>query len=309
MRSLTIPLGSLFLALAPACDTKHSLGNLGDTDGTTSGAPTDPPDPSGTTTGAPTSSSDPTDPSETTSNPPSGTTNSEEDPCYQYPDQASCEAAAEDCQYIAGSSVIAEADGCRWGDPIGFCVGPTGGNQTPGLTCAPDGTPVVFPFDVLNPPPGWGNCSCEEQGLAIDCFNAGMELAGSTCGELTNHCAVQLDEASCNQFQGDPGLGGCLWVEARHEIAAEPMCGAEPPVDHCIPVFLSADDGCGGGPPPEGCNEDARPHYMRVDEDLPVSKELILIKDIPCTMRPLDEMWPCWDEEGSPAKCECACEL
>ncbi|WP_096331434.1 hypothetical protein [Nannocystis exedens] len=309
----------MFLALSPACGEKHSLGEwtagAGDPSGETAG------DPSGETAGDPSgeTASDPTgDPSGSTGDPSgSSTTTTGEppttegnDPCTQYTDLASCEAAG--CEFVGGGAIEADENGCRWGEgEYGFCASFTGGSQSPALHCTPDGVPVAFPFDPGNLPADWGPCDCETQGLALDCYGFAVNVEDLGCGALSTHCESLTDEASCNQFQGDPGLNGCLWVETTHEVAAEPVCNAEPPVGRCIPVHLRHDGGCFDLNPPAECDPgDAvkSPYWGRVSDDVAPSVELELLDDVPCQFEPLG-YFQCWADEDSPALCDCACGL
>jgi len=282
----------MFLALSPACGEKHSLGELTGSTGDPSSGTGDPPgSSSGTTTGEP-------------------PTTEGNDPCTQHLDEATCEAAG--CEFVGGGGLEADENGCHWSDgEYGFCVGITGGNQSPAISCAPDGTPVVFAFDPLNLPVDWGDCSCETHGLAIDCYaiRAGINEVG--CGALPARCESLTDEASCNQFQGDPGLNGCLWVESTVEVLGAPACSAEPPVGRCIPVHLRQDGGCFDQSPPDWCDPvDAakNPYIRRVSEEGAPVVELELLDDVSCQFEPLGYT-QCWADADSPVACDCACEL
>ncbi|MCY1070575.1 hypothetical protein OV090_37890 [Nannocystis sp. RBIL2] len=315
---IAYPLSLMFLALSPACLDKHSLGEWTDTAGESSDSSSEPSDSTGEppdSTGEPSDSTgkppDSTgEPSDTTSgdttDEPSTTTEGVDD-CSQYADEASCVAAG--CQFAGGQAIEVDADGCHWSEgEFGFCASEIGGSEAPALHCDPNGVPVVFPFDPFNLPADWGACDCEVQGLALGCYDFAINVGQAACGSLAAHCDALTDEASCDQFQGSPGLNGCLWVETTHEVAAEPVCNAEPPVGRCIPVYLRTDLGCLDLNPPDSCDPvDAvkTPYWGRVSDDVPPSVELELLDDVPCEFEPLGYQ-QCWAED-SPALCDCAC--
>ncbi|MDC0722790.1 hypothetical protein [Nannocystis bainbridge] len=299
MRSLIhYPLSLMFLVFSPACGEKHSLGELTVSAG----------DPSSSSGDPSSSSADPSgDPSTSTTG--ELPTTEGNDPCAQHTDEATCVDAG--CEFVGGGALEADVDGCHWGDQaLGFCASISGGSQSPAIHCDPDGVPVVFSFDPLNIPADWGNCSCEVQGLALDCYRYAINLGPQSCGALTDHCESLTDQASCDQFQGDPGLNGCLWVESTHEVAAEPACSAEPPVGRCIPVHLRQSGGCFDTSPPASCDPahaGKTPYFGPVGEGVPTGVELELLDDVSCQFEPLDYS-PCWADEDSPAGCDCACD-
>lgn len=306
---IAYPLSLMFLALSPACGDKHSLGewtggddpsgSTGDPSGST-GKPSD------STGEPPDSTGEPSD-SETAT---AGPTTEGDDPCSQHADKASCVAAG--CEFVGGDPIEVDANGCHWGEgEFGFCVSESGGGDALSLYCDPDGVPVVFPFVPFNLPADWGACDCELQGLALGCYDFAVNVGQAACGSLAAHCGALTDEASCDQFQGSPGLNGCLWVESTHEVAAEPVCNAEPPVGRCIPVYLRGDHGCFDLNPPPSCDPvDAAksPYWGRVSDDVPPSEELELLDDVPCEFEPIGYQ-QCWIDEDSPALCGCACGL
>lgn len=326
---IAYPLSLMFVALVPACGEKHSLGELtGTTENNSetnseSGSETNsegssesvsessgkPPE----TTGEPSETTG--EPSETTDGPvgtassssETMTTEGDEDPCAQFVDKASCEAA--ECEFVEGATLVADADGCHWGDPVGFCASESGGADAPSLHCTPDQVPVVFAFDPFNLPADWTGCTCEEQGLALDCYGQAVNVEQLGCGALPAHCEALTDAASCNQFQGDQGLNGCLWVETTEEVAATMMCNGEQPVGQCIPVYLRHDGGCFDTNAPAACDpvEAAQhPYYAPAAEGVPTTEALTLIRDVSCEFEPLG-FQPCWIEGEDPAGCECAC--
>ncbi|MFY0540522.1 hypothetical protein [Nannocystis pusilla] len=303
----------MFLALSPACGDKHSLGEWTDSTGEPSDSTGEPSDstgePSDSTGKPPDSTGEPPDStSGTTTDEPSTTEGG--DSCSQYADEASCLAAG--CQFAGGQAIEVDANGCHWAEgEFGFCASEIGGSEAPALHCDPDGVPVVFPFDPFNLPADWGACDCELQGLALGCYDSAVNVGEAACGSLAAHCGALTDEASCDQFQGSPGLNGCLWVESSHEVAADLVCNSEPPVGRCIPVYLRTDHGCFDQNPPDSCDPvDAAkaPYWGRVSDDVPPSEELELLDDVPCEFEPLGYQ-QCWIDEDSPTLCGCACGL
>jgi hypothetical protein len=303
---IAYPLSLMFLAHSPACGGQHSLGELSGTDSTA------------TTTGSAGPIVSTGEPSTSTSEPPGSTgsasTGEPPDPCTQFPDEASCLAAA--CEFVKGGTLVVDESGCHWGEPIGFCVGATGGTPSPTMYCTPgpDPVPVVFDFDPINHPEDWTGCGCgSEAPLAAGCYSPVSNNSGlDGCPVMEDHCASLTDEASCDQFQGEEGLNGCLWVETTLETAADPACNAAPPEGRCIAVRLrGAEEGCPSTEPPAWCDPtdaEKQPYFGRVGE-VPPEEQLELIAHMPCEFEPLSGFDPCWDGESDLTGCGCPCIL
>lgn len=312
---IAYPLTALFLALTPACGEKHSLGELtgNTTDASTTETTGEQPETTGkpleTTGELPESTGEPPDiTGEATA---TGSTTGDPAACESFADEASCMAAG--CEFVKGRQVVADENGCGWGEAIGFCASEVGGADVEAMYCTPGPDPavVVFSFDPFNIPGDWTSCGCADVDgpLAAGCadYVIGQELDG--CPRMEAHCGGLGDEASCDQFQGEAGLNGCLWLETTIEVAADMACSAAPPVGRCLAVRVrEADEGCKATVPPASCepgDAEKQPYFGRV-EDLPPQEQLELIDDVPCEFEPL-AFTECWNGEGELAGCECPC--
>ncbi|PCC72523.1 hypothetical protein SAMN02745121_08800 [Nannocystis exedens] len=220
-------------------------------------------------------------------------------------DQSGCEAAG--CNYWAATEIVAGADGCRTGEPVGFCSEELGmSSEVWSIMYVPGPEPRAYRVvghheDV---PDDWVACSCFDANAPAACA---CKLDEGCKTPILSLCEGFADAASCNHFQGEVGFNGCVWTESAVQTRVDAQtCSREPPVGRCVAVNLRGEgEGCWNGQPPSVCaGRPEQPYFKGIPGALNNTAEIF--RDIPCEFTPID-LAPCWSGETQREVCECPC--